>query len=105
MAINYAWENLFKAILYSMRSTESLQERLLGCHAIFHVLSQKGHLPPDLQKRFDVMIDAWTKLPDDTGRGTVCATTSKMTDDEARMWLEEILSLFDDVVVLYHNAG
>src|SRR5207253_2642813 len=66
MAINYASENLFKAVLYSMRSTEPLQERLRGCYEIFHVLSQKGHLPPDLQKRFDVMIEAWTMMPDDT---------------------------------------
>ena len=104
MGIGYASENLSKAVLYCMRSTESLQERLQGCHSIFHVLSQKGHLPPELQKRFDAMINAWTKLPDPTGKmGTVHATTSKMDEMEAMKWLEEILSLYDEVEILYHK--
>jgi len=103
MGIDYASENLSNAVLYCMRSTESLQERLHGCHSIFHVLSQKGHLPPELQERFDAMIHAWTKTPDTTGKGTVYASTSKMNDSEARKWLEEIFSLYDEVEVLYHK--
>lgn len=105
MAINYASENLYKAVLYSMRSTESLQERLQGCYSIFHVLSQPGHLPPELQKRFDVMIEAMTMMPDDTGEGTVYATTSKMDNLEAGKWLEEILSLFIEVEKIYVSEG
>ena len=89
MAVSYASENLLKAVLY--------------CNEIFHVLSQKGHLPPDLQKRFDVMIEALTRMPDDTGKGTLYATTSKMTDDEAEKWLEEIVSLFSEAEVLYEK--
>jgi hypothetical protein len=50
MGIDYASENLYKAVLDSMTSTKSLQEQLRGCHTIFHVLSQKGHLPQELQK-------------------------------------------------------
>jgi len=105
MAIDYAWENLYKAVLYSMRSTEPLQERLQGCYSIFHVLSQKGHLPPELQERFDVMIEAMTVMPDDTGRGKVYATTSKMNELEVRKWLEEILSLFMEVEKIYEAEG
>jgi hypothetical protein len=105
MAINYAAENLGKAVLYCMESTKSLQERLQGCYSIFHVLSKKGSLPPDLQKRFDVMIEAWTMMPDDSGKGTLYATTSKMDEDEARKWLEEILSLFEKVTELHHEDG
>jgi hypothetical protein len=105
MAINYASENLYKAVLYSMRSTESLQERLQGCYSIFHVLSQKGHLPPELQGRFDVMIEAMTMMPDDTGKGTLYATTSRMDELEARKWLEEILSLFMEVEKIYEAEG
>ena len=105
MAINYAVENLSKAVDYCMSSTQSLQERVRGCHSIFHVLSKKGSLPPDLQARFDVMIEAWTMMPDDTGKGTVYATTSKMDDNEARRWLEEILSLFEKAIEVQHEHG
>ena len=105
MAINYASENLYKAVLYSMTSTESLQERLQGCHSIFHVLSQKGHLPPELQERFDTMVGAMTRMPDVTGRGTVYATTTEMNELEARKWLEEILSLFIEVEKIYEKEG
>ena len=90
MAVN-ASENLLKAVLY--------------CNEIFHVLSQKGHLRSDLQKRFDGMIEALTKMPDHTGKGTLYATISKMTDDEAQKWFEEIVSLFNEVEALYHATN
>lgn len=48
---------------------------------------------------FNVMIKAWTRDPDPTGvRGTVAATMDKMDDDEARKWLEEVLSLYTETV-------
>jgi hypothetical protein len=101
MALNYAWENLYKAVHYAMQSEETLQERLVGCYVIFHVLDQHGHLPPDLQKRFDTMIAAWTREPDPGGgEGTVAATVRQMDELEARKWLEEILSLFIKVAEL-----
>lgn len=104
MGIDYASENLSNAVLYCMRTTQSLQKRLEGCYSIFHVLSQKGHLP-DLQKRFDDMIEAWTRMPDEDGKGTVPSTTSKIDENEARRWLEEILMLYDEVEILYHKYG
>jgi hypothetical protein len=88
-----------------MRSTEPLQKRLEGCYSIFHVLEQKGHLPPELQKRFDDMTKAWSRMPDKDGKGRVSATTSKMDDNEARKWLEEILMLYDEVEILYNKYG
>lgn len=104
MAINYASENLYKAVLYCMRSTQPLQEKLEGCYSIFHVLSQKGDLPPNLQERFDAMIHAWTRVNDPTGKlGTVHVTTSKMDDNECSKWLEEIISLYDEVEILYNK--
>ena len=101
MSLIYAWENLFKAVHYAMQHEGTLQDRLHGCYTIFHVLSKQGYLSPDLQQRFDAMVDAWSRMPDTTGReGTVPATLRQMGDDEARRWLEEILSLFIRVVEL-----
>jgi hypothetical protein len=98
MDLHYAWENLFKAVHGAIQSESSLQDRLHGCYGDFHVLSHHGHLPPDLQERWDKMMKAWTRGPDTTGQGLVPATLQKMDDDEARKWLEEILSLYSEVV-------
>jgi hypothetical protein len=99
MALDYAWENLYKAVLMSMRDEGSLQDRLIGCFTIVHVLSHERVLPPDLQERFDVMMKAWNRLPDLTGTvGTVPTTLRKMPDVECLKWLEEILSIFIEVV-------
>ena len=94
----YAAEKLCSAVLYAMRSEERLQERLAGCYVIFHTLSHGDYLPPDLRKRFDEMIQAWTRLPDPEGlRGTVAVTTDRMSDDEARKWLEEVFSMYAEI--------
>ena len=99
MKYNYASEKLGSAVLYAMRSDERLQERLHGCYVTFHTLAHHDdHLPPDLRKRFDEMIHAWTRLPDPEGsRGTVAVTTARMSDDEARKWLEEVFSLYSEI--------
>jgi hypothetical protein len=95
----YASEKLGSAVLYAMRSTERLQQRLQGCYSIFHPLGHHDdYLPPDLRKRFSEMIQAWTRMPDPEGlRGTVAVTTDRMSDDEARKWLEEVFSLFNEI--------
>lgn len=99
MKYNYASEKLGSAVLYAMRSQERLQERLQGCYTIFHPLNHHAdYLPPDLRERFDEMIEAWTRLPDPEGvRGAVAVTTDRMSDDEARKWLEEVLSLYTEI--------
>ena len=98
MELLYASEKLASAVSYAIGSTESLQERLKGCYAYFHTLDHPGHLPSDLQARFDAMIQAFTRESDPTGkRGLVAATVDKMDDEEARRWLEEILSLYTEV--------
>jgi hypothetical protein len=50
MEINYALENLGKAVLICIATS-------LG----------RGHFPPDLRERFDTMIKAFTMTPYDTG--------------------------------------
>jgi hypothetical protein len=102
MKYNYAAGKLGAAVLYAMRSEESLPERLQGCFSIFHTLQDDyGYLPPELRQRFDAMIQAWTRVPNREGvRGTVAATADKMVDREALKWLEEILSLYTEVTEL-----
>ena len=102
MKYNYAAGKLGAAVLYAMRSEESLRERLQGCFSIFHTLQHDyGYLPPELEQRFDAMIQACTRVPNREGvRGTVTATTDKEDDREAFQWLEEILSLYTEVTEL-----
>ena len=102
MKCNYSAEKLSSAVLYAMRSDETLQKRLQGCFSIFQSLQDYGgYLPPELRKRFDAMIQAWTRVSDSGGvRETVAATTDKMDQREALKWLEEILSLYTEVTEL-----
>lgn len=99
MGLDYAWQNLYKAVLGAMLSESSLQERLHGCYKDFHVLSSGEHLPPELQERWNKMLEAWNE-EESTGEGTLPATLAVMSDDDARKWLTEILSMFQEVVEL-----
>jgi len=100
MSITYAWQNFYKAVSYCMASENSLQERLAGAYVgDIHVV-QARDVTPELWERIEKLTTALTMLPAVGNEGTVRATTSKMTDDEARQWLDEILSIFIEITKL-----
>jgi hypothetical protein len=84
-----------------MLSEGTLQDRLHDSYSGFHVLRRPGYLPPDLQKRFDTMMAAWSRDPDPSGEvGKVPITLQNMNDHECLQWIDEILSLYTAVVKL-----
>lgn len=89
MGLNYAAEKLGSAIMCALRSTESIQERLASCCEIFAVASNRQHLTPDLQKRFDAVLAA-------------CSIENRrnMNDETAGKWLYEMLAIYTEVVKL-----
>jgi len=80
MKYNYAAEKLASAVLYAMRSEESLQKRLQGCFSIFHTLRDyDSYMPPELRRRLDAMIQAWTRVPDPGGVRGNCRADGKLS--------------------------
>ena len=54
----------------------------------------------------DRYLAALEREPDPAGqRGTVAVTTSHMSDEECRSWLEEILNLYTAVVEIEAKQG
>jgi len=101
MAISYAWEKFFSAVDYAASSCASVQERLASAYIfnIIHVRSED--VPAELWKRIEKLTAAVTKVPARGDEGTVQATTSQMSSDDASKWLSEIVSIFNDIVQEY----
>jgi len=96
--INYAWERLYSAIRDALLCEGPIQQRLAACYPNFHENILRQELPADLLKRFDAIMTACTREPDPTGiHGTFATTADKMSNAEARRWLEELLNLYDEV--------
>lgn len=98
---NYPWEKLYSACSAAIGSAMSPQERLK--HAAWEVslllvnadISDKG-----LRKRMEQLVATCSNKPDQ-GEGTMPATISQMTDDEAGELLREIFVMFIKVAEYY----
>lgn len=98
MEIYYAWERLYSAIHDALLCEGPIQQRLAACYPNFHENTLRQELPPELLTRFDAIMAACTRAPDPTGMyGAFATTTAKMSSAEAHKWLEELLSLYDEV--------
>jgi hypothetical protein len=100
--LTYAWEKLFNACRYAVGSGETPQKRLAAVVADDLIVLRRENLPSDeAWSRVQKIRSAASCKPARGGEGTIEATTSQMTDDEAGEWLREILSLFSDVAESY----
>jgi len=98
VGINYAWERLYSAIRDALLCEGSVQQRLAACYPNFHENILRQELPLDLSTQFQAIMAACTREPDPTGmHGAFAVTTEKMNSAEARKWLEELLSFYDEV--------
>ena len=94
----YVYEKLGSAVLSMMQSTESLQERLArACiYDLTRVSMGKAQLPTELLQQLEVITKSVTSVPG-SGEGSILATTTRMSDEEASSLIEKILILYDDV--------
>lgn len=102
MGLNYGWEKLFLACDFAVGSTDTPQKRLqnIACFDIINL--RREDLPShDSWERLQKVRRACTSKPANGDEGTIAATTSQMSDDEATKWLKEILSLFNEVAEEY----
>jgi hypothetical protein len=98
MGVDYGWLSFHKAVQYAVASGEPTQQRLNGCLLEIHHL-RKDNFPNDkIFERFETLIAEATRLPERfKGEGTLAATTSQMTDADAKQWLVEIFDLFSEL--------
>jgi hypothetical protein len=98
MALIYGHEKFFAAVYGSIGSSASLQERLCQSY-IFNIINvRREDVPSDeIWIRIEKLAEAVTCKPAQGEEGTVAATTSQMTDEEAAEWLHEIASIFNEI--------
>ena len=72
-----------------------IKKRLEGVISGIVHLQRDSFPDDDTWGRFERLIQATTMLPNRTsGEGTIQATTSQMSDEQADEWLEEAFSIF-----------
>jgi hypothetical protein len=100
MSTNYTQEKLWQAVEGLATGVGRIQERLDSAarHALIRLqhgggeLAFQGH--PELQARFDRLLDRLTSTPPRGDEGSIAASTRTLTDDEGRELAKEIFSLF-----------
>ena|SRR5687767_2232117 len=97
MSLRYVDEKLFVAVLGMARSQDSLQDRLMGAWLNFHTLQDRDLPEGDLRDQFQEITHALTWREAKGDEGTVRATTSQMSDQEASGFIEKIVSLYAEV--------
>ena len=97
----YPWEKLYSACRAAIGSGTCPQERLRSAVSEVSLLLHGGHVPDEeLRNRMEQLVATCTSKPSQ-GEGTVPATTSQMTDDEAGDLLQEVFDLFTRVAELH----
>ena len=101
MGVDYGWEKFYSAMRYAAASSDSVQRRLAG--VIMQVsLLDRGHFPNDEEwQKFEELIKETTKTPARGDEGTIQATTSKMTEDEASGFLHTAFDIFNQMAWSY----
>ena len=106
MSLSYAWETFFSAIHGAIGSEQSPQRRLANAYAFAIIKVAREDVPnAEIWQRIQKLTDAVTCKPARDDEGTVEATTSTMSAEEAAKWLEEIVSLFSEIAEAYGASG
>lgn len=98
MGVEYGWEVFYTQMRAAVRSQETLQTRLEYVVSNVFPLS-RDHFPSDATwEDFQTLKKEATKRPARLeGEGTIHATTSQMTDEEAKRHLETCFDLFSTI--------
>jgi hypothetical protein len=102
MGVDYGWEKFYSALRNALQSNESLQERLESViEGVCHL--QRDSFPSDESwEHFDSLTKETTKCASRTPHeGTIHATTSQMSDEEAGRLLQSAFDLFSDLAEAY----
>src|ERR1700676_791451 len=102
MELLYGWEKLSDACKRGDSGDETPQKRLPAAVSRDLLVLRRENLPNDeVWRRIRELLRATTCMHVEGCDGTIEATTSQMTDDEAGKWLSEIRFLFSEVAEQY----
>lgn len=107
-SLSYQSEKLTNAVTTLAASPLHIQKRLAhAAHALATIIPGGPHpMPtPELQTRWD---DWWTSVShhaSDDERGSIVATTERLTDAEAREVATELFGIYAEVERLYVLSG
>jgi hypothetical protein len=104
LGINYGYENFYSVLRHAIASTDHLQKRLAGVISGIDHLEQDSFPDDETWNRFEKLVNGTTMLPPKGNEGTIQATTSQMTDDEAALWLKEAFDIFSNIAEVYGRA-
>lgn len=97
-ADRYAWEKAYLAVLGLATSTAAVQERI-GNAYMFHLMHiwPENITDPLIQKTLDDIAFRLTQVKPKGNEGSVVATVSEMSDDEAQEIARKIFELHDRI--------
>jgi hypothetical protein len=99
LKLSYGFEKLYLACHNAIGSTETPQKRLASAATYNLMYLLRENLPSDeAWEKLQNIIDATTSKPAEGDEGTIEATISKMSDDDAAKWLRDTLDILSDVV-------
>lgn len=106
MALNYGWEKFFSAVYGSIGSDSTPQDRLANSYIFDIIHVRRDDVPSDdIWERIQKLSRAVTNGPARQAGGSVKATTSEMSNEEAAKWLQEIVSIFNEIAEAYGSAS
>lgn len=96
--LDYAWEQLHHAVINLSCMVANIKDRLAAA-AIHRITILRSEWMPteELQKLVTELQEELSNKTALSSEGTIKATISEMTDDEASKWAEKIVSLYDSV--------
>src|SRR5260370_18979308 len=106
MGLNYGWEKFFSVVYGSIGSELPPQDRLANSYVFDIIQVRREDVPSEeIWERIQKLTRAITSMPAKGAEGSVKATTSGMSSDEAAKWLQEIVSIFNEIAEAYGAAS
>jgi hypothetical protein len=101
MSLDHAWEKLYAAVLGMARSEESLQMRVKSAYVdnLTHIEPVEDELPKEVAETMMEIEELMHRAGDDFDpeEGQAVASARLMTDLEAYVTIEKIVSIYDTV--------
>jgi hypothetical protein len=102
MSLEYAMEKFFTAVYTAAVSELPLQQRLRDAYAYNIIHVDQGDVPDEVWTRLERFRHAVSHRPALGNEGTITATTSQLTSDEARTLLTEMVGIYERIAEAYY---
>ena len=104
MALNYGWEKLFMAVTGAASDDGSLQARLAEAYLDHIRHLRKEDVPSDVWGGIERLREALNAHTDEGGGNRVQASVDEMTSEDAGSYLEQVVSMFNQVSRAYFSS-